>query len=87
MKDTFVKQNDEPIAIEYFVDTEDECLDIRTGFVWNDCRYYLDQFMRCHDNPWILDTFPDHIHAMQCDQYYEPLFLEFVGGDYINIYQ
>lgn len=87
MKDTFVKQNDEPVAIEYFEDTEDESLAIRPGFVWNDCRYYLDQFMRCHNNPWILDTFPEHIHAMQCDQYYEPLFLEIIGGEYVNIYQ
>ena len=87
MKDTFVKQNYEPVAIEYFEDTEDESLTIRPGFVWNDCRYYLDQFMRCHNNPWILDTFPEHIHAMQCDQYYEPLFLELVGSDYVNIYQ
>ena len=87
MKDTFVKQNYEPVVIEYFEDKEDESLTIRPGFVWNDCRYYLDQFMRCHDNPWVLDTFPEHIHAMQYDQYYEPLFLEFVGGDYVNIYQ
>lgn len=87
MKDTFVKQNNEPVAIEYFEDTEDESLTIRPGFVWNDCRYYLDQFMRCHNNPWTLDTFPEHIHAMQCDQYYEPLFLELVGSDYVNIYQ
>ena len=87
MKDTFEKQNYEPVAIEYFEDTEDESLTIRPGFVWNDCRYYLDQFVRCHDNPWVLDTFPEHIHAMQYDQYYEPLFLEFVGGVYVNIYQ
>ena len=87
MKDTFVKQNDEPVAIEYFEDTEDESLTVRPGFVWNDCRYYLDQFVRCHNNPWVLDTFPKHIHAMQYDQYYEPLFLEIIGGDYVNIYQ
>lgn len=85
--DTFEKQNYEPVAIEYFEDIEDESRAIRPGFVWNDCRYYLDQFVRCHNNPWILDTFPEHIHAMQYDQYYEPLFLEIIGGEYVNIYQ
>ena len=87
MKDTFVKQNDEPIEIVYHVDRSCENLTIKPSFVWNGCRYYLDQFMRCHDNPCILDTFPDYIHAMLYEQYYNPLFLEFVGGDYVNIYQ
>lgn len=87
MKYTFVKQNDEPIDIEYFEDTEDESLTIRPGFVWNGCRYYLDQFIRCHNNPWILDTFPEHIHAMQLvDVDYEPLFIELVGSENVNIY-
>ena len=87
MKDTFVKQNDEPVVIDYIIDRHSEDMTIKPSFVWNGCRYYLDQFIRCHNNPWILDTFPEHIHAMQYDQYYEPLFLEFVGGDYVNIYQ
>ena len=85
--DTFEKQNYEPVPIEYIEDEHDETRDYQPSFWWNNRRYYLDQFVRCHNNPWILDTFPEYIHAMQYDQYYEPLFLEFVGGDYVNIYQ
>ncbi|MBQ1758828.1 MAG: hypothetical protein IIZ94_04000 [Prevotella sp.] len=85
--DTFEKQNYEPVPIEYIEDEHDETRDFQPSFWWNNRRYYLDQFVRCHNNPWILDTFPEHIHAMQYDQYYEPLFLEIIGGDYVNIYQ
>jgi hypothetical protein len=87
MKDTFEKQNYDPVPIEYIEDEHDESRDFQPSFWWNNRRYYLDQFVRCHNNPWILDTFPKHIHAMQYDQYYEPLFLEIVGDDYVNIYQ
>ena len=87
-EEQFIKQNDEPIQIEYVEDEHDEEFDFEPSFWWNGRRYHLADFIRCHNNPWISDYgIPDYIHAMEADNYYHPLYIELIDDDYINIYE
>ena len=60
----FIKQNSEPVPIECVEDEHEESRDFQPSFWWNNRRYFLDDFTRCHNNPWIGYTkYPEHIHA------------------------
>ena len=87
----FVKLNDEPIEIEYVEDEHDESRDFQPSFWWWNRRYYLDDFIRIHNNLWVspvYDEYPEYIHAYESDNYHNPLYVEIVdGGDYINVYE
>ena len=50
--------------------------------------HYLDDFIRCHSNPWISpgSEFPEHIHGYESDCYVNPLFIELIGDSAVNIY-
>ena len=85
----FIKLNDEPIEIEFVEDEHDETRDFEPSFWFNNRRYYLEDFIRVHNNPWIssTDDFPENIHGMEHDSYYNPLFIETLGGSTVNVYQ
>ena len=85
----FVKINEEPIPIEYVEDEHEESRDFEPSFWWWNRRYYLDDFIRMHNNPWIGNgsEFPDYIHGMESDQYFHPVFIELVDGEYVNVYE
>ena len=83
----YIKQNNEPIEIDYLADAHDEERDFAPSF-WYWCRrYYLDDFVRVHNNPWVCDEYPAYIHGMEADEYWHPLFIELVGSDYVNVYE
>ena len=84
--DIYPKVNETPILIECVEDEHEESRDFQPSFWWNNKRYFLDDFTRCHNNPWIFDNFSEHIHAMESNNYYDPLFIELINDDYINIY-
>ena len=76
----FIKQNSEPVPIECVEDEHEESRDFQPSFWWNNRRYFLDNFTRCHNNPWLGYTeYPEHIHAFESDNYHDPLFLELTG--------
>lgn len=84
----FVKQNKDPILIESVPDEHEEAYDFVPSFWWNNRRYFLQDFIRCHNNPWIGSVeFPEYIHAYEADQYVNPLFIELIGDEHINIYE
>ena len=84
----YVKLNEEPIEIEYVEDEHDEERDFQPSFWFENRRYFLNDFMRTHNNPWIGDNYPDYIHGYEADEYYHPLFIELVGGDVaVNVYR
>ena len=84
----FVKLNDEPIPIEYVEDEHEESRDFQPSFWWYNRRYYLDDFIRCHNNPWYPGYgIPDHIHGVEADNYRSPLFIELIGDDAVNVYR
>lgn len=84
----FIKQNSEPVPIEYVEDEHEEFRDFQPSFWWNNRRYFLDDFTRCHNNPWLGYTeYPEHIHAFESDNYHDPLFLELLNDEELNIYQ
>jgi len=89
MEYRYVKQNEEPIEIEYVEDEHDEEKDYEPSFWWNNKRYFLEDFGRTHDNLWTpFDEIPDYIHAYEMNEYYNPLFIELVGGDQaVNVYE
>ena len=50
----FIKQNKEPVPIECVPDEHEEARDFLPSFWWNNRRYFIQDFIRCHNNPWIL---------------------------------
>ena len=87
----YIKLNDEPIEIEYVADEHQEEKDFEPSF-WlaapgYNKRYYLDDFMRTHDNPWIVSDFPDYIHGIESDNYYRPIYIEIIDGAAVNVYE
>ena len=87
-KAEFIKLNDEPIMIEYVEDEHDSENDLEPSFWFRNHRYYLKDFGLCHNNPWISDGgIPENITAMEYDNYYNPLFIEVISCEEINIYE
>lgn len=76
---TFRKLNVEPIDIVYD-------LDGRAYFEWDKRNYHLDNFIRTHHNPWIGGNFPEYIHGYEADNYYNPLFIELISDEAVNVY-
>ena len=84
----FIKQNKDPVPIETVPDEHEESRDFLPSFWWNNRRYFIQDFIRCHNNPWIGPVdYPEHIHAYEADQYVNPLFIELVDQEHINIYE
>lgn len=51
-------------------------------------KYMLDNFVRCHNNPWVLDTYPEYIHGYDPTEYYNPLFIEISkDGEAVKVYE
>lgn len=84
----YIRQNDKPVPIEFVEDEHEASRNFQPSFWWNNRRYYLDNFIRCHNNPWIgsASEFPEHIHAFESDNYHDPLFLELIEDKAVNIY-
>ncbi len=84
----FVKQNTDPILIETIEDEHEASRDFQPSFWWNNHRYYLDDFIRCQNNPWISpgSELPEHIHGFESNCFVNPLFIELIGDSAINIY-
>ena len=85
----FVKLNDEPIEIERVPDEHDERRDFEPSFWWNNRRYFMDDFIRIHNNPWLggAAEYPEHIHAVESENYYHPLYIELIGDSEVNVYE
>lgn len=84
---TYKKLNVEPIAIEYVEDEHEEEKDFQPSFWWDNKRYYLEGFIRTHNNPWCSGEFPKYIHGYESDSYFHPLFIEIVGDEAVNVYE
>lgn len=83
----YVKQNDEPIPIVFVEDEHESSRDFQPSFWWYNRRYFLDDFTCCHNNPWLGHAeYPEHIHAFESDNYHDPLFLELIGDNAVNIF-
>ena len=89
LKYEYKKLNDEPIEIEYVPDEHEEKNDYKASFWWNNKRYFLEDFTRCHNNPWVNDTFPEYISGFETHGYYNPLFVELIDGcdELLNVYE
>ena len=89
--DTYKKLNNEEIKIVYVPDEHDEGKDFLPSFWFFNRRYYLDDFTRVHNNPWIYDDFPEYIHAIQADDsaesYTNPLYIELISDEMVNVYK
>ena len=87
----FELQNVEPLKIEQVPDEHDETRDYHESFWWNNHRYYIEDFIRCHNNPWFCSDAPEYIHGVESENYYNPIYIELIddysfdGG--VNIYK
>lgn len=81
-KSTFLKMNAEPIPVEFIADEDNKERDLEPSFWFDNRRYYLGDFIRAKSI-----FYPDYIHALEAEEYYNPLFLEMVGySEAVNIY-
>lgn len=83
----YIKINDEPIEIEYIEDEHDEERDYEASFWVNNRRYYLSDFLRTHNNPWVGGDFPEYIHGVETEEYYNPIYIELIGDEAVNVYE
>lgn len=84
----FVRLNSKLIPIERVEDEHEEARDYEPSFWFNNKRYYLDEFTMCHYNPFVYDSFPDYIHAYEAENYFHPIYIEFVNNcEYVNVYE
>ena len=83
----YVKLNREPIGIEYVPDETDSGKDFEPSFMWRGQRHYTSDFVRCHNNPYISDVFPEYIHGYEVESYYGALFVEIVSSEEVNVYE
>lgn len=82
----YEKINVDPIEIEYVQNEDGD--DFIASFLWDNKRYYLCDFIRTHNNPWSgkMDV-PSYIHGYESDNYYNPLFIELIVDEAVNIYK
>ena len=88
MAEEYRKINDDWIPIEYVEDEHEEENDFKPSFWVKNRRYFIDDFVRTHNNPWIGGEWPDYIHAYEAEEYYHPLFIELSpDGEAVNAYE
>jgi hypothetical protein len=85
----FDRLNVEMIPIEQIEDEHDSNKDFHESFWWNNRRYYIEDFMRVHNNIWFPqgEEYPDYIHGIETDNYYNPIFIELIDDEYVNVYE
>ncbi len=78
----------ENVTIEMVEDEHLEELDFEPSFWFENRRWYLKDFIRCHNNPWVgADSFPEYIHGYDAENYFNPIFIELVGDEAVNSYR
>ena len=81
----YVKLNRDPINIEYSCDPAKP---LEPQFRWEGKRYYLSDFSRTNNNPWIGETsYPRYIDGVKIDNYNNPIMIEVVSSYSVNIYE
>ena len=82
----YVKLTKEPIEIKNYVLSGEN--DAEPGFEFRGKVYLISDFLRCHENPWISDVFPEYIHGIETDAYYNPLYIGMNEGcDAVDVYE
>ena len=84
----FKKLNDLPIEIEYVEDEHEEENDFKPSFWFNNRRYFLENFTRVRNNPWISEmNVPSFIDAYESDNYISPLYIGLIDDVAVNVYR
>lgn len=84
--DDYIKITKEPIEISYFPD-EDDRYNYQPSFLLNGTRYWLQDFIRTKNTPWVQsELFPDYIDAYQANEYVYPLYIQLVNDIYVDVY-
>ena len=86
-KEGYKRLNDAPIEIECVEDEHQEENDFKPSFWFNNRRYFIDDFTRTHNNPWVGGDWPEFIHAFESEEYYHPLYIELIGDYAVNVYE
>ena len=79
--------NEEPILVETVLDEHEESLDYEPSFWFWNRRYYLKDFIRAHNNPWVSVDYPENIYGYEAGNYYDPLYIELIGSAFVNVYK
>lgn len=86
---TFKKISREPIPVELVEDEHEAENDFKPSFWFNNRRYFLENFIRTHNTPWLgaFEKFPEYIHAVEAESYFHPLYIELIGDVAVNVYE
>lgn len=58
------------------------------GFFYHKEFHPLCDFVRCHNNGWVTDRFPEHIHGFNSDNIWNPLYIELDEcGEAVRLYR
>ena len=79
----YKKINRKPVELYAGADEEGR---FQWMFWWGGKEYSLDSFIRTHHNPWCSGKFPDYIHGYEADSYWQPLCIEIVDDEHVNLY-
>lgn len=82
----FEKQTDIPIKIE-MLPSEDPNLEYEPSFLYKGDRYYLKDFMRTHNNPWIGSKFPDEIDGIDFTFYDSGIAIQWHDDYTVDVYE
>lgn len=82
----FIKVSKYPLEIHYMPD-EDSRYNFTPSFVFNGSRYWLKDFISCHDTPWVNSKeFPSYLDAFQGNEFNFPLYLHLNENKTVDVY-
>ena len=85
-KTIFKPMNKHPISIEY--QKRDKNEDFNPCFRFKGRQYFLDNFIRTKNNPWVNENeYPEYIDGYESENYIYPLFTDINDDDTVIIYK
>lgn len=93
LEDKFTKVNNEEIEwqsefVPYVGSQSNDDGDILFYFEFGGNKYYLNDFLRVHDNPWFSgDDFPTIIDGVYSNDTVDPIFVHLIGDWAVDIYK
>lgn len=81
----FIKLNKDPINIEYSCDPAKP---LEPQFRWEGRKYYLSDFIKTKNIPWIgITSYPRYIDGVKIENHHNPVMIEVVNSFSVNIYE
>lgn len=90
LEDMFTKVNNEEVEwqSEFVPSQLDDDDDVSFYFEFDGDKYYLNDFLRVHNNPWFSgDDYPNIIDGVYMHNSLEPLYIHLIGDYAVDVYR